>query len=191
MTMDSSKYKPNILNPIFGQPFQDSFITGTSLKANSQTNYIQFEFIAPYPPGISSGLCANNTTLSFVSMLSENLSTLFPDSFQAFVYHDRAAFMADLTFPRKENPLHFIRAMSTTSANSDMTTQFSTFSGHKYYAIFRSDNLACSNTTYRPVVYYNDSNYVQINTDYVNFDPNANPYSTSNLTNYPFVTNYN
>jgi hypothetical protein len=189
--MDSSKYSPNILTPIFGQPFYDSFISGTSLKATSQNNYIQFEFIAPYPPGYTSGLYANNTTISFVSMLSGNLSTLFPDSFTAFMYHDRAAFMADLTFPRKENPLHFIQVASTTSSKSDLTIQFSTFSGHRYYTIFRSDNLACSNTLYRPVIHYTDSSYVQINTDYVNFDPLADPYSPSNITNYPFVTNYN
>jgi len=189
--MDSSKYQPNVLTPTFGQTFQDSFITGTTLKANSQTNYTQFEFTAPYPPGITSGLCANFTNISFVSMLSGNLSTLFPDSFHAFVYHDRAAFMADLTFPRNENPLHYIQVVSTTSEKSQMTLQFSTFSGHKYYTIFRSDSLACSNTLYRPSVYYNDSNYVEIKTDYVNFDPLANPNSDSNLTNYPFVTNYN
>ena len=191
MTMDSSKYKPIILQSIFGQPFQDSFIAGTSLKANSQTNYIQFEFTAPYPQGTTSGLYATNTSLSFVSILSGNLSTLFPDSFSAFVYHDRGAFMADLGFPRKENPLHFIHAMSTNSSKSDMTLHFSTFSGHKYYTIFRSDNLACSNTSYRPVLYNESSSYVEIKTDYVNFDPNANPYAQSNITNYPFVTNYN
>lgn len=190
-TMDSSKYLANTLVPVFGQSFQDSFATGSNFKANSQTSYTQFEFTAPYPPGITSGLSVNNTCLSFVSILSGNLSTIFPDSFSAFVYHDRAAFMADLAFPRKENSLHYIKSASVNSSNSDMTINFSTFSGHKYYTIFRSDNLACSNTVYRPIVYYNDSNYVQINTDYVNFDPTSNPYSASNITNYPFVTNYN
>jgi len=191
MTMDSSKYLPNILNPIFGQSFQESFISGTTLNANSQTSYIQFEFIAPYPSGVSTGLFANNTNISFVSMLSGNLSTLFADSFSAFVYHDRGAFMADLEFPRNENPLHYIYAASTTSAKSDITIQFSTFSGHKYYTIFRSDNISCSNISYRPIVYYNDSTYTEIKTDYVNFDPTSNPYDNSNVTNYPFVTNYN
>ena len=188
--MDSSKYRPNLLQSVFGQDFQTSFITGSSLKANSQTNYIQFEFIAPYPPGISTGLCATNTSISFVSMLTGNLSTLFPDSFSAFLYHDRAAFMADLAFPRKENPLHFIKAASTNSTKSDLTIHFSTFSGHKYYTIFRSDSLACSNTIYRPTVVTSSLSTI-IKTDYVNFDPAANPYSSSNITNYPFVTNYN
>ena len=189
--MDISPYRPAILHPIFGQSFQEAFITASTLRVNSQNNYNYFEFIAPYPPALPSGLCATNTSLSFVSMLSGNLSTLFPDRFSAFIYHDRGAFMADLGFPRSENPLHFIHAISTNSSKSDMTIQFSTLSGHKYYTIFRSDNLACSNTSYRPILYNEGSNYIEIKTDYVNFDPNANPYSQSNLTNYPFVTNYN
>lgn len=190
-SMDNSRYVQNILTPIFGQTFQNAFSDSKSFVANSQSNYNQFEFIAPYPPGITSGIYANNTSLSFVSILSGNISTLFPDSFKAFIYHDRAAFMADLEFPRTENPLHYIQVLSTNSTASAMTVHFSTFSGHTYYTIFRSDNLACSNTTYAPVVSYNDSSYVQVATDYVNFDPTSNPYSSSNINNYPFVTNYN
>ena len=189
--MDISPYKLTTISPVFGQSFQESFVSASTIRVNSQNNYNYFEFIAPYPPSIPTGLCATNTSLSFVSMLSANLSTLFPDKFSAFIYHDRGAFMADLGIPRNENPLHFIHAISTNSSSSDMTVHFSTFSGHKYYTIFRSDNLACSNTSYRAVLYNNNSTYTEIKTDYLNFDPNANPYSQSNLNNYPFVTNYN
>ena len=192
MDWDASRYKPYILRSAFGQDFNTSFIEGSTLTANSQTNYVEFEFTAPYPPGLTTGLCATNTSISFVSMsaLTGNLSTLFPDSFTAFVYHDKAAFMADLTFPRKENPLHFIKVASTNSTKSDITINFSTFSGHKYYTIFRSDNLACSNTLYRPFVCTSSLSTV-IKTDYLDFDPLADPTSGSNLNNYPFVTNYN
>jgi hypothetical protein len=190
MDLDSSKYKPYILLSVFGKDFNTSFIEGSTLTANSQTNYVEFEFTAPYPPGVTTGLCATNTSISFVSMtaLTGNLSTLFPDSFTAFVYHDRAAFMADLNFPRKENPLHFIKVASTNSTKSDITINFSTFSGHKYYTIFRSDNLACSNTLYKPLVCTSNLSTI-IKTDYLDFDPLADP--TSNLNKYPFVTNYN
>ncbi len=190
-SMDNSKYIQNILTPVFGQSFQNAFSVGRTFSANSQSNYSQFEFISPYPSGITSGICANNTSLSFVSVTADNISTLFPDSFKAFIYHDRGAFMADLEFPRSENPLHYIKVISTNSSSASMTAQFSTFSGHTYYTIFRSDNIACSNTTYIPVISYNDTNYVQVVTDYLNFDPTSNPYSPSNLNNYPFVTNYN
>ena len=192
MDWDISKYKPNTLPSAFGQDANTSFIEAYTFTANSQTNYTEFEFTAPYPPGLTTGLCATNTSISFVSMASVtgNLSTLFPDSFTAFVYHDKAAFMADLTFPRKENPLHFIKVASTNSTKSDITIHFSTFSGHKYYTIFRSDNLACSNTLYRPFICTSSLSTI-IKTDYLDFNPLANPTDTSNLDKYPFVTNYN
>ena len=191
MDHNSSKYKSTILKSVFGQNFNTSFLEASTFNVNTQVSHLELEFIAPYPPGITTGLYATNTSISFVSMSTiANISTLFPDSFSAFVYHDRAAFMADLTFPRKENPLHFINGASTNSTKSDITINFSTFSGHKYYAIFRSDNLACSNTLCRTTVCTSNL-YTAIDTDYLDFDPMADPNSSSNVTNYPFVTNYN
>jgi len=188
--MDNSNYLTNKLNPSFGQTLTTALLNATIFKASSKASFLQFEFIAPYPPGISSGLCVNNTSLSMVSVIG-NLSTLFPDNFSLFVYHDRAAFMADLQFQRSENPLHYIRSESANTRMSNITVNFSTFSGHTYYTIFRSNNISCSNTSFKPIIYYNDTTYTRIKTDYVNFDPYSNPNDLSNVTNYPFVTNYN
>jgi hypothetical protein len=187
MSMDSLNYSANKLKPIFGQNINDALIEAQIYKASSKLSLIQFEFIAPYPPGISSGLCVNTTSLSMVSVI-DNLSTLFIDNFSLFVYHDRAAFMADIQIQRSENPLHYIKNSSVNTTRSDITIHFSTFSGHTYYAIFRSNNVSCSNITFKPIIYYNDTNHTQIYTDYVNFDPYSNP---NNSSNYPFVTNYN
>jgi hypothetical protein len=187
--MDNSNYKRNVLPTSFGQSLLSSISSSTTYRANTESNYTQYEFIAPYPPGITGGLCVNNTSLSFLSILNGNISTLFPDKFRAFVYHDRAAFMADLIYPRSENPLHYINSASVDSTKSDLTINFSTFSGHTYYTIFRSENINSINTLYKPLVYYNNSNYTQINTDYVNFNPYENP--SNDLNNYPIVTNYN
>ena len=188
--MDIANYSKRSLNPIFGQPFQDSFLAATPYNVNSQTNYYHFEFIAPYPPGISTGLCVNNTSLSIVPALG-NISTIFTDTFSAFLYHDRGVYMADLQFPRAENPLHYIQTQQVDTTKSSLTMNFSTFSGHTYYTIFRSNNLSCSNVSIKPFVYYNDSSFTQIKTDYTNFDPNANPYALSNLSTADYVTNYN
>lgn len=188
--MDSLNYLPNKLLSNFGQNFDSAFIDAPIFKLSSKLSLLQFEFIAPYPPSITSGLSINTTSLSMVSIMG-NLSTLFIDNFSLFIYHDRAAFMADIQFQRSENALHYIHNSSVNTTKSDLTLNFSTFSGHTYYAIFRSNNTSCSNISFKPVIYYNDTNYTQINTDYVNFDPYSNPNDASNVTNYPFVTNYN
>jgi hypothetical protein len=197
--MDVTNYSAlaNVLYPSFGTDFHTALSTVSTFRASSQANYGYFEFISPYPPPYATGLYAYNTKLSFVSMANvsanPNTSTLFPDKFSMFVYHDRGAFMADIGKIRSENPVHYIQSVSTNTTKSDMTVSFSTFSGHKYYTIFRSDNLSCSNTSYKPVVYYDDSNYVyiDINNATTNFDPNGNPFDPSNLTNYLYLTNYN
>jgi hypothetical protein len=161
-----------------------------------QSNYAQFEFTAPWPPGnnTKSGLFAYNTTVSFVptSLSNPTISTVFGTGVSAFLYHDRAAFMADIGTPfiRKENPLNYISYVSSSASDSDLTIQVSTFSGHRYYAIFRSQGLSFPNFQFNPVV-YTDSNYVSIKTDYMDFSPYADPSSRSNLTNFPFVSNYN
>ena len=183
--INSSNYSSVKLNPIFGQTFSDAVTT--TYSANSQNNYFQFEFVAPYPSGISSGLVTNGLTISFVPALSTN----FSDSFSAFVYHDRGVFMADLQFPRSENSLHYIKSKSVTSNDSELNIHLSTFSGHTYYTIFRSDTLACSNLVFKPIVHYPNSTFTVCQDNFSTFDPNANPFTPSNLSTIAYVTNYN
>ena len=193
--MDSSNYNSVQLQDIASRPFQTAFISSPVLNLNVQSNFAQLEFIAPWPPGVvSTGLYCYNTSLSFigVNQASPAISTNLGTNVQAYVYHDRAAFMADLATPyrRKENPLHYIISSSATTDSSDLTIHISTFSGQRYYSIFRSAGLAFANMSYRPVV-YTDTNYVNIRTDYIDFSPFDNPSVGSNPTNFPFVENYN
>ena len=189
--MDNDSYSTIELENSFGQPFNTIFNRAPLIPLNSQDNYVQFEFTAPYPDEISSGLVVYNTSLSFISMLTNAVSTLYADKFDAFIYHDRAAFMADIQNIYNENPVHYIASKIVSTSESDITFNISTFAGHTYYTIFRGDSTAFSNILMKPVVYYTDSNYTQINADYSNFNPFANPYSPSNVANYPFVINYN
>ena len=194
--MDSSNYSTVKLQDTASTPFNTVFNTAPVLNLNVQNNWGQFEFVAPWPPGIiSTGLYCYNTTLSFIGTnpnLTSNVSTNLGTTVQGYVYHDRGAFMADLATPfrRKENALNYIQSNSAGTTRSDLTFQISTFSGQKYYSIFRSAGLSFQNMSYVPVV-YTDSNYVEIKTDYINFSPFADPYAASNLTNFPFVQNYN
>jgi hypothetical protein len=189
--MDNSNYSTIKLQNIFGQSLTTTFDLSPLIPMNSQNNYFQFEFNTPYPADISSGLVRYNTNISFISMLTNTVSTLYVDKFNAFLYHDRAAFMADIQNIRNENPLHYIASQTVDTTSSDLTFNLSTFAGHTYYTIFRSVSTAFSNIQMKPLVYYSDTTYNEVKTDYVNFDPNANPNDASNANNYPFVVNYN
>lgn len=189
--MDSSNYSSLRLNLIPSLDVSTALSLSPVLPLNVQSNYTQFEFTIPYPSSVVSGLYANTTRVSFVPIAS-NVSTTFTTNVNAFIYHDRGAFMADLnsSYIRKENPLHYVISSSATALNTDLTLQLSTFTGQKYYTIFRSQTQTLANMQFKPVVYAN-TDYTQIKTDYVDFNPLANPYAASNLNNYPFVTNYN
>ena len=190
--MDITNYSPTILEPTFGMPFNESFLLAPIFTITSLNNYFYFEFTSPRSPELGSQIPSiNNTSITFVPINSLNISTLFTDSFTAFIYHDRGAFMADLGKQRAENPLHYIANISTTTTSSDVTINLSTFSGHKYYSIFRSNNIACSKNVIKPVIYYKDSSYITFNTDLTTLDPNADPFNPSNLSTFAYVTNYN
>uniref|UniRef100_A0A6C0AMJ1 Uncharacterized protein n=1 Tax=viral metagenome TaxID=1070528 RepID=A0A6C0AMJ1_9ZZZZ len=191
--MDITNYNPTILQANFGDSFTSSFQNASIITMDAINNYYYFEFTAQSPPGLTEIPCVNNITLSFVSIIQNqlNISTMFTDYFTAFVYHDRGAFMADLGNQRSENPLHYIANISNIQGASDLTLKLSTFSGHTYYTILRSNNTSALNTTIKPFVYYNDSSYTPLSRDYVKFNPNANPFLSTNLSTYDYVINYN
>jgi len=188
--MDQSNYSSFNLTQPFGTNFSTSYGLAPSLVLNVQSNFAQFEFTAPVPStSLVSTLSVYNTAITFVS-----LDTSFPGSVEAYVYHDRAGFMADINSNRlrQESPYHFIASSIVTSNGTDsLTINISTFTNHTYYTLFRSSELAFQNINYKAFVYTAISSFVTIKTDYINFDPKADPTSPSNLTNMPFVENYN
>jgi len=190
--MDILNYAPNYLTATFGDSLSTSIGSANTFLINTLNNYFYFEFTAPYPSGLQSVPVINNTTLSFIALDTVNISTIFTDTFNMFLYHDRGAFMADLGKPRAENPLHYVAAKSISSnAGSDITLNISTIAGDKYYIIFRSNELTCANNTFKPLFYYKTNQYTILDTSYTNFNPLANPFDQSNLSTYAFVSNYN
>jgi len=187
--MDQSNYSSLKLNYTYGVNYATSFRSSPSLLLNVQSNLAQFNFTAPPAPApFASTLSVYETQLTFTSLTSS-----FPGTVLAFVYHDRAAFMADINtnYQRNEKPLHYIASNIVESNTSQtLTISLSTFTGHSYYTIFRSQALSFQNINYVPSVYQTTSSFVAIKTDYVNFDPLGNPSDASNISNYPFVTNY-
>jgi hypothetical protein len=190
--MDILNYSPNILTANFGDSLSTSFGSANIFTINTVNNYYYFEFTTPYPLGLESVPIINSITLSLISLDTLNISTIFTDTFTMFLYHDRGAFMADLGRPRAENPLHYIASKSISpNSESDITLNLSTIAGDKYYIIFRSNALACSNNIFKPLLYYKSNEYTILNTSYTNFNPLANPFDQSNLSTYAIVSNYN
>jgi hypothetical protein len=189
--MDIANYNPNILQASFGDSLSTSFENANTFTMNPLNNIYYFEFTCPSPEGLTGIPCVNNTNFSMISINELNISTLFTNVFSMTIYHDRGAFMADLGSSGSQNPLHYIATVSTFSTSSDLTIRLSTFSGHTYYTIFKSNSNLTSNNIFKPLVYYNNSSYTPLSTDYTNFNPDANPFLSTNLSKYLYVINYN
>lgn len=189
--MDNTNYMPIQLPASFDTSLTPT--TPTIYSFTSISNIAQFEFIAPYPSTLTSGLVAYNTSFAFISMNpTTNVSTVWASSIQSYIYHDRAAFMADLITSRNENSNHYIASLTSQTNSSDITFNFSTFAGNTYYAIVRSTDPICQKLiSYSPRISYPISTFVQVQTDYTKFNPFENPYTVSSLSNYPTVINYN
>lgn len=187
--MDQTNYSSLQLNYTYGNSYLSSFVSAPTLLLNVQSNFAQFQFTAP-PVYSSTTLGVYTTDLTFTSLASS-----FPGTVLAFVYHDRAAFMADINSSnlRSEDPYNYIASNSVRSNTSNtLSIRLSTFTGNTYYTIFRSETLSFENISYVPTVSQVPStSALMIKTDYVNFSPFGLPSDASNITNYPFVTNYN
>jgi len=187
--MDSSKYSTVQLATNFGDTLSNAFLSAPSFSFDAINTYNQFEFVAPRPNDASgnpvSGMIASVTEISFVSLQGPWTTPV-----KAFLYHDRAAFMGDLQFPRNENSNHYIQVVSSISTSKYLTFTLSTFVGDRYYSIVRPINSnSPSILSYKPCIYNSISTYVTIINDNSRFDPFADPALSPR--NYNTVTNYN
>jgi hypothetical protein len=106
-----------------------------------------------------------------------------------FLYHDRAAFMADISGNRTENPIHYNQVVSTSIGSnpvSSVTLNFTAYANQQYYILARSQLLSFSTEEYRLISYFPaGSNYTALTSSLVGFSPLADP--SSNLTNYNYA----
>lgn len=185
--MDIQPYNPTVINSIFGRSYDTAFQNAGIYTLTPQNTSIYLEFTAPYPPPNTSGLYKYKTNISFVAVSP----SLYTGNFSMFIYHDRGVFMADLRNIGNENTLHYKYMAQANSTMSSTSLNFNTFSGNKYYIIFRSDTSDIQNINFKPFVYYTDLTYSTITQTDSSFNPFSSPYSPStNLLKYPYTTNY-
>ena len=149
-----------------------------------------YTFYTPTPPDAPTAPAFTypmNITFSHVQ--STQSPTLTADIVM-FLYHDRAAFMADISGNRSEIPIHYTKVISTNITATPVSTfsiQFTAYANQQYYILARSQNTSFSTEVYRIIPSFPDgSNYTALTDSLVGFDPLVDP--TSNLTNYNYAT---
>ena len=101
----------------------------------------------------------------------------FPNKTYVFMYHDRAALMADLGRPYNENRYHYKQSnIVIANSSSNISITLNAYEGEVYYFIVRPDTQTFSQFNVYPTVTFSDSSSPSIFTRGIdNFDPTIDP----------------
>ena len=147
-----------------------------------------FQFQTPYPTDYLS-----TTSKGYRYPLSLTLDTAFTSTFNTgmsmFFYHDRAAFMADISDNRNEKPVHYLQSTTVSTNASSATITFNVYGNQTYYVLARSQAEVPATQHFRVVPWFPDgSNYTALTDSLVGFDPFADPQSPSALFNFNYAS---
>lgn len=166
------------ISTVFGMNFNSSFYNWESnISLNVQNNRTFFTFLAPPAPTTSTSRYSLNLTVK------NTVIGNFPSPMKVFLYHDRSAFMADISDVRNESPLHYVASQTISNvASNDLT--FTAYANQRYYAMIRSLDTTFITESFRPVVWFpNGSNYETLTNSLVGFNP-----LVADLTNYNYAS---
>jgi hypothetical protein len=144
-----------------------------------------FVFYLPLPPSPPAGPAYTHTVA--LSVVNYPSTANLPAELKLFLYHDRAAFMADLSGNvRNESPLRYKQVITTNTTDTSGTLVWTAYAGQTYYAILRSANTSFQSLQAQLVLYYpNGNTFTTLTNSLVGFDPFGDPYS--NLTNFNYA----
>jgi hypothetical protein len=167
----------NTVPVVYAQTSNAALSNASAYALQIQNSIYYYQAKTPAPFTEASGYTYDMNISAFASPQS---TFLVPMSM--FLYHDRGAFMADVSGVRNEIAYHYKKDTSALSTDSSMTINFRAYSKQTYYVIFRSDLLSFQNTSFKIFTWFPTDPVLQdISYNLVGFDPYANPLS--NLTN--------
>jgi hypothetical protein len=146
-----------------------------------------FQLETPPPPGFMSTLAPGYRYPLSLTLTAS--TTQFTTPMNMYLYHDRGAFMADISDNRNEKPINYLTSVSTTT-NSTTTLTFPVYANQKYYVLARSVDTAIASQSFRVVPWFpNGSTYTALTSSLTNFDPLADPSTPQALSNYNYAVN--
>ena len=150
----------------------------TSLQIQNSIYY--YKFNTPLPTNPTYDVSGYTYTMNITAVATPQSTFTTPISM--FLYHDRGAFMADISGVRNEIAYHYKQKVNALSTDSSITISFRAYSKNVYYIILRSDLQSFQNTSFKLFTWFpTDPQLQDISYNLINFNPYANPLS--NLTN--------
>ena len=154
------------------------------VTVGATSNY--FQFVAPVPAGAPAAP-GYRYPLSFALSPAANNST-FVTPISAFLYHDRGAFMADISDNRNEKPLHYLSSVTASTTTSTLSFTFPVYAGQKYYMITRSQLATPATQHYQVAPWFPEGlSYTALSSSLAGFDPLADPMTATALSNFNYA----
>jgi hypothetical protein len=129
-------------------------------------------------------------TQTYRYSISATITTLdgsnFATPMKMFIYHDRAAMLADLSSNGNEDPFNYNYKVTTTTDVSSATVSFKVYPQRLYYILSRPLQDISPTQNYRIVVWFPSTDYETLTSSLDGFDPLADPTTPASLLN----TNY-
>jgi hypothetical protein len=173
----------------FGKSFSQSlaFWGSNNISLNVATSLYPFVFYLPLPPSPPAGPAYRHQMALTIQNVPS--STAMPSELSLFLYHDRAAFMADLSGnQRNENPLHYKQTMTTRTVDISSTLVWTAYAGQTYYCILRSLNTSFQSLRVQLVAWYPEGNsFTTLSSSLTGFDPFGNPTTDAALSNFNYA----
>jgi hypothetical protein len=154
--------------------------TVTSFIGNSRTF---FELQAPTPTDASGD---NPYRYPLSVSLTNAIGSNFTTPMNLYVYHDRAAFMADVSSNGFESDYNYLSTFTTDISSAALT--LNVYAGEKYYVMARTQLTQCPTQVYRVVPWFpSGSAYTTLTSSLVGFDPLADPTTPAALSNWNYA----
>jgi hypothetical protein len=184
-----------LLIPLSGIPFAQTYAQGRSNASNAIGTcgpYTPFTsvFYKITTPAVTNPAAFSVNKYAFAMDLvpggAEEFTFATPIS--VFMYHDRAAFMADVQAPFHESPIHYKITSNISAGVSNISLQWNAYERNTYYILIRPTQIPFSKFTVKPILYFpNTSNVTSFTTQITtSFDPTIDP-----TTDPSFLGNYN
>lgn len=124
---------------------------------NVLDNYKYFQINMPQPPSSIYGTDAVGFDYQIqFEIANANLNSTINPTLGVFLYHDRAAFMADAGRLRSENPINYLSSYYISSVSS-FTESIRVLGGNDYYLIVRPNEVSFETTNFNLYTYWNDA----------------------------------
>lgn len=173
----------------FGKSYTQSLaFWGTNAISLSVASSLRnFVFYMPLPPSPPAGPAYRHTAA--LTITNYPSTSPLPSQLSLYLYHDRAAFMADVSGnARNENPLHYKAMLQLGTSDASGTLTWEAYAGETYFCVLRSTNTSFQSLQVQLVLWYpNGNTYTTLSSSLAGFDPLANPTTDTALQNFNYA----